>query len=521
MKTFRKTLKRVVTLAVLAAVGWFGWVYWESRTAEEEQASLGQVPTQEASVRDITVSVSATGTLRPVRIVQVKSKASGEIVRMTVEAGDKVRQGDLIAQVETRFLEQELNQANADLENTRVRLDVATKQYERAQRLQEQDLVSQQDLDTAEQNWSQAQSQMLRAEAEVELAQERFADATVRAPASGTIIAKNVEEGTVIASSTSQVSGGTALVEISDLSRLEVRTLVDEIDIGRVTAGLPVQATPEAYPDRMFRGQVGKIEPQAVVDQQITTFPVLSYIENPDGLLLPGMNVDVEIVIHRRQGVLTVPNEAVKEMNDAGTVANLLGLPYDPQAMREQARVLQTGGGAGRVGGQAEAQEGAAAEGELSNEDIDATKMRGMSAEEREEYMAGFTEEARNRFREQMQQRFAQMGGARGGSGGAPGGRGFGGFGGGGGDDSDSGVGMDAFGINRAPQPAVVYVLASGQMEARQVMIGVQDWEYTEIVAGLEPGDEVVLLPSTSLLQSQEELRARFARFSGGIPGTR
>lgn len=532
MKTFRKILKRVVTLAVLVAVGYFGWMYYESRNAEEEEASIGRIPTQEASVRDITVSVSATGVLRPVRIIQVKSKASGEIMRMTVDLGDKVQAGDLIAQVETRFLEQELNQAQADLENARVRIDVAEKQYERAKQLAEQDLVSRQDLDSAEQNWSGARAQMLRAEADVELSQERLADATVRAPVSGTIISKTVEEGTVIASSTSNVSGGTVLVEISDLSRLEVRTLVDEIDIGRVTPGLPVQSTVEAYPDRTFGGQVVKIEPQAVIDQQVTTFPVLSFIDNADGLLLPGMNADVEVVIHRRPRALTVPNEAVKDMNDAGTVANLLGLPFDQQAMRAEARTLLTGseGGPGRVGGQAEAAEAGGEQGEteLSNEDIDSSKMAGMSREEREEYMAGFTEEAQQRFRDQMRQRFAGAGGggrpsgAGGGAagGGAPGGGGFAGFGGGGsGGDSGGGVGMDSFGIGRAPQASVVFVMDEGQMVARQVMIGVQDWEYTEIVAGLEPGDEVVLLPSTSLLMSQQALRDRFASFGSPLGG--
>ena len=78
---------------------------------------------------------------------------------------------------------------------------------------------------------------------------------------------------------------------------------------------------------------------------------------------------------------------------------------------------------------------------------------------------------------------------------------------------------MDAFGIGRAPQPAVVFVMADGKMAPRQVMMGVQDWEFTEIVSGLQPGDEVVLLPSTSLLMSQQALRDRFSRFSS-IPGT-
>ena len=100
------------------------------------------------------MSVSATGTLRPVRIVQVKSKAAGEILRMPAELGDRIEAGALIAQIDTETLDQELAQAQADLESAQVRLDVSERQYNRAQALSEQDLVSMQDLDTSEQNYT-------------------------------------------------------------------------------------------------------------------------------------------------------------------------------------------------------------------------------------------------------------------------------------------------------------------------------------------------------------------------------
>ena len=110
VKTVIKLLKRVATLSIVAGVGYFGWMYWQERQAAEEEEGLGEVPTQAAEVRDITVSVSATGTLRPVRIVQVKSKAAGEILRMPAELGDRVETGALIAQIDTETLDQELVQ---------------------------------------------------------------------------------------------------------------------------------------------------------------------------------------------------------------------------------------------------------------------------------------------------------------------------------------------------------------------------------------------------------------------------
>jgi HlyD family secretion protein len=514
-----KALKRIVIFALLGAGGWYGWNYYQAQQAAEEEQGLGEVPTQAAAVRDITVSVSATGTLQPVRIVQVKSKAAGEILHMPVDLGDKVEVGDLIAQVDTEILGEELTQAKADLESAQTRLSVAERDYERTKDLHAEDLVSFRDLDNAEQTYTNAKGALLRAEAEVRVRAERLDEATVVAPALGTVIAKGVEEGMIIQSSTNSVQGGTTLVETADLSTLEVRTLVDEIDIGQVKAGLPVNITVEAYPSRRFRGEVIKIEPQAVLSQQVTTFPVLSRIDNADGLLLPGMNADVEVIIHRRPRVLTVPNESVKSMGDAGQVAELLGLPFDRDELKRDA-AARDGGTEEPPAETAAGGEGGDGEEELSDGPIEFEKMRGMSREEREQYMAGFTEAAQKKFRDDMRARFSQMGGG-GGGGGRPGGGAPGGsFGGGrGGGAEASAAGMDAFGIGRREEAVVFVMTADGQMKARQVTIGVQDWENTEVIAGLDDGDQVVLLPSTSLLMSQQALRERFSRFSR-LPGT-
>jgi HlyD family secretion protein len=348
------------------------------------------------------------------------------------------------------------------------------------------------------------------------------------------VIAKTVEEGTIIQSSTNSVQGGTTLVEMADLSTLEVRTLVDEIDIGQVKPGLPVNITVEAYPQRKFTGQVIKIEPQAVLSQQVTTFPVLTRIDNADGLLLPGMNADVEVIIHRRPRVLAVPNEAVKSMGDAGQVAGLLGLPFDrdnlatgPGAVGGEAMAdeAQDGGPAGASGpdaaveGDAAATDGEGGEKELDDGDIDFTKMRGMSAEERTAYMDGFTDAAKKRFRDQMSARFSGGGGGGRPGGGAPGGGAPGGAGGGDAAPAGNTTGMDSFGIGRSEEAVVFVMDANKVMTARQITIGVQDWEYTEVLSGLQDGDEVVILPSTSLLMSQQAMRDRFSRFSR-LPGT-
>jgi HlyD family secretion protein len=515
-----KSLTKLVLFIAVCIAGYYAYTYYN---AEEVEEGLGELPTAVAEVRDITVSVSATGVLEPIKVIEVKSRASGEILNMPVEMGDLVERGQLLVQVDTRILDQEFKQADADLQSAITRKEIAERQYLRAQDLHQQDLISENDLEASEQNATNAQATLLRSEASLQLARERREDATVNAPISGTIISKAVEEGVIITSSTSNVSGGTTLVQMADLSRLQIRTLVDEIDIGKVLADLEVESTVEAFPNRTFNGAVLKIEPQAVVQQSVTTFPVLSFVDNSEGMLLPGMNADVNIIIHRRPGVLSVPNEAVKTPEDAAQVVAMFeadmaaaeevaaagGEPSDRPAAEadsneapgaepgavpaEESRPGGPGGGRGGEGagggeGTAGAREGMGPGGQGGGQGGGPGAGRG----------GGFGDmdmsdpEVRARVEEMRNQRRAQM-------------------------EAEA---SDPWGVETARrQAAVVFVLGEdGLMTPRQIVTGVRDWERTEVIEGLQPGDQVVILPSTSLLRSQEDLRQRFSGRSM-IPG--
>ena len=453
MRALKKLLATTFKLVIFIGVIGGGYYAYQRYTTEIEEEELGELPTVIAAVRDITVSVSATGILQPVKIVEIKSKASGEILEMPVEMGDFLEAGALIAQIDTRILDQELKQVGADYESAEIRLQIAQRQFVRAESLHAEDLISENDFETSQQNFTSAESQFIRAEASLELARERLEDTTVTAPISGTIIAKTVEQGQIIASSTNNVSGGTVLIQMADLSELEIRTLVDEIDIGNVKAGLRIESTVEAFASMSFEGEVRKIEPQAVVQQSVTTFPVLSRIDNSDGLLLPGMNADVSIIIKERSNVLTVSNEAVRSPEDAREVIQLLGLdaPVD---------VLQSS---------------------LVTSLENPTQPASASMREPGDLANGNSDNGHADSRETVTKAHP-VGDISG--------------------DNDS-----------RQEPAVVFVLdIDGRFHAREIVTGVRDWETSEVLAGLEEGEELVLLPSTSLLRSQQEIRDRFAR---------
>ena len=306
-----------------------------------EQAEVPIFQLVPVSNRDITILASAAGSVEPILIVEVKSKASGEILDVRVETGDEVTRGKLLVRVDQRIPRNGLTQAEADLEVAQAQLSNAEAQLRRAQALYETQSITEQEFDDARLGQANAIASLVRAERSKEDAAIAFEDTEVRAPTNGIILERNVEVGSVIQSATSGVSGGEVLLLMANLDTVQVRTLVDETDIGKISPNLRVSIRVDAYPNQPFQGRVLKIEPQAVTEQNVTMFPVLIRIPNEDGLLRPGMNSEVEIQVASRRGVLTVPDAALRTRNDFASAAAVLGL--DIETVEAQLRDAREG----------------------------------------------------------------------------------------------------------------------------------------------------------------------------------
>jgi HlyD family secretion protein len=330
----RCLISSLVLLGSLAACG-----------GDDEQTLRVQTATVER--RTIVMQAEATGIIEPINVVEVKSRSSGQIIDMPVETGTLVRPGALIVQLDTRDVQNQYDQTKADLDAAEKRLEVSEIQKRRSDDLLKAQIITQQENEAAQIDYANAASAIVRARAALDLAQQRLDDARVTAPVMGTIIGKPVALGQVIQSGTSTAGGGTTIVMMADLTKVRARALVNETDIGSVAAGLEATVIVDAFPDRPFRGTVEKIEPQAVVQQNVTMFPVLISLENRDGLLLPGMNGEVSIISERRVDVLSVPNEAVRSVREAAQAAEILGL--DPDSIQAQLRGAM--GGMGGFGG--------------------------------------------------------------------------------------------------------------------------------------------------------------------------
>ena len=288
------------------------------------------------ATRDIIVSATAAGVVEPVTTIEVKSKASGEIIAVHVEEGDQVRTGQLLVQVDPRIPANAVVQAEADSQVARAELDNAVAQLERAQSLLEARAITDLEFETAKLAHASANAALIRTRRALEDAKIAFEDTEVRAPSSGAILGRAVEVGSVIASASRDVGGGAVLLRMATLDTVQVRALVDETDIGQVRPGMPVSIRVAAFPNRPFTGTVERIGTEALVQQNVTMFPVLILIQNSERLLRPGMNAEVEVRVGAARGVLAVPNAALRTREEIAVAASALGLP--PGAVEDVGR---------------------------------------------------------------------------------------------------------------------------------------------------------------------------------------
>jgi HlyD family secretion protein len=272
------------------------------------------------------ISVSATGTVDPITSVDVKSKASGEIITLPIEAGDHVKKGQLIAKIDPTDVQSQYDKAKADLEMATANRKQAELDLKRQQELHDKGLSSDKDLESAQITLEQAKAGEVDARVTLALVAKQLHDSVMLSPMDGVVLVKNVSVGQIIASGISAVSGGTTIATIADLSKVYIHADVDETDIGKVAIGQKVVVTPEAYPDSVLVGEVQAIQPQATTVQNVTTFRITATVENKKELLFSGMNVNTEIVGAERDDVLTVPVAAVKDFSELLTLGPRLGL---------------------------------------------------------------------------------------------------------------------------------------------------------------------------------------------------
>ena len=459
--------------------------------------------------RDIVVTAAASGAIQPILTLSVKSKASGEIIDMPVQTGDEVKQGQLLVKIDPRIPRNDLKQAEANLAVAKAQLQNATAQLKRSEDLYQSKSIAQTDYEAAKLSYATAQSAVVNAEASLQTARDAMEDTQVRAPVTGTVLERDAVLGTVISSPTHDVGGGTVILKMANLDTVQVEALVDETDVGKVQPGMPVTITVDAFASRGFEGSVLKIEPQAQVNQNVTMFPVLVNILNPGHLLKPGMNTEVEIHVGNRPAVLAIPNAALRTQRDVASAAQVLGL--DPRAVQQElarvdappaSRVGRDSAAAARDGGKLHAAEATTAKGPATFTTPNGRTITLPAGVTPEQVQAAFAKRMSGAALTPAEQALLTQIRSQVSGGGVGGGR-----------RNDASGGGASY---------IVFVLRGGAPVPVAIRTGLTDQDYIEVTSGLTEHDTVLVLPSASLVQSQQQFRQRFQNVTGGgLPGVR
>jgi HlyD family secretion protein len=310
-------------------------------------------PTKLAKVErgDLAKSVVATGKVQPISKVEVKSKASGIVKKLLVDAGDRVKKGQVLCDLDKEEIAAQVNSSKAQLQASesnekaaeadleRAKVDAAgpdipmlQRAYERAKGMAKEGVVSQSALDDAQKNYelavnkrdvaraqltvnkaklTQAHAQVQQQKANLEQLEEQYRNSTIISPIDGVVLSRDVEIGDAVSSILVLGSSATLVETLGDTSEVYVKGKVDESDIGKVYLGQPARIKVESFKDKTFNGKVTKIAPMGVEKDNVTTFEVRASINNPGGELKANMTANAEVILEEHKNVLQIPEGAL------------------------------------------------------------------------------------------------------------------------------------------------------------------------------------------------------------------
>ncbi len=331
----RPLLPRIaVAIVVLALLGGGVW-YWQQHRAAGDEGAFRTTAVERGGIR---VAISSTGTLSAISTVTVGSQISGQVLEVLADFNDEVKQGQILARIDPKTYETQIEQGNAQVASARANLNQAVAaqrnaelDYQRKAELVRSQLVARGDVDLARAALDQANAQVTAARAQI--AQQTAATQTtrvnldrtvIRSPVDGVVLTRSIEPGQTVAAS---LQAPELFTIAEDLSKMKIELTVDEADIGQVQAGQAVTFTADAFPDRQFRGEVQQVRLSATTTNNVVTYPVVVNVDNTDGTLLPGLTVNAEIEVSRRDDILKVSNAALRFKPSTGVPAGGMGAP--------------------------------------------------------------------------------------------------------------------------------------------------------------------------------------------------
>ena len=324
-------------IAVVASLGGGAW-WWTARKGEAADSAYRTATIERG---DIRVAISATGTLSAISTVTVGSQISGQVTDVLVDYNSEVKKGEVLARIDPSTYEAQIEQGNAQIANAQASLKQAQAtlanaelDYTRKADLGRQKLVAQSDVDLARAARDQARAQVNAAQASIrqqtastQTTRVNLDRTVIRSPVDGVVLTRTIEPGQTVAAS---LQAPELFTIAEDLSKMKIELAVDEADIGQVKVGQAVSFTVDAFADRQFRGQVQQVRLSATTTSNVVTYPVVVSVDNSDGTLLPGLTVNAEIEVSKRDDILKVSNAALR-YKPTGEAATATAAAQAPQ----------------------------------------------------------------------------------------------------------------------------------------------------------------------------------------------
>ena len=340
--TASKRRRKFATISIIVlAVAVIGVLVAMKAKANNKQEPKLPVKVGKAEVADIQVKVTEVGNVQPETKVDVKSAVSGKVISILHRDGDVVHAGDVLARVEP-----DLNQAQslADTKNSltsaQIRFEQAKKNYDQDHSLFEMGLLankanrdSETEYRAAKQEYEKAQEKygiVEKSGIPINQRADQFQGSNIVAPMDGLVLTKNVEIGESITSGVSSFNAGTVLFTVADVSKMIIKAGVNEVDIGKIRVGMPVNVSLDAYPKNKFPGRIDRIAPAVRIDDKVRVFDVEIRLDSQGRELRSGMTANIEVLGEKKDKVLTVPVESVFQRDEGEIV--FVKKPFDPKA---------------------------------------------------------------------------------------------------------------------------------------------------------------------------------------------
>ena len=301
MKSRKKTILSVVVIAIVAFAAF--------KACGSKKAQPVEYTEEEVKMGDITSSVTATGSIEPVTLVEVGTQVSGIVSRIFVDYNTVVKKGQVIAELDKVNLMSELSTAQANAASAKAQLKYQTDNHARYKQMYDKGLISANDYESARLSYEQARQQYQTSLNSVDRAKTNLGYATITSPIDGIVLKRAVEEGQTVAAS---FSTPTLFTIAKDLTDMRVIADIDEADIGEVKEGQRVTFTVDAFPDDVFTGCVTQVRQEATTESSVVTYECVISAPNKDLKLKPGLTANATIFTKEIKHVLCVPHKALK-----------------------------------------------------------------------------------------------------------------------------------------------------------------------------------------------------------------